>query len=78
MPTVLHKGPYRFFFYAGDRAEPPHIHTGRDDKECKFWLEPVALANNRGFSRKDLHTIARLIEWNHAILMEGWNEFFQE
>lgn len=32
MPTVLRVGPYRFFFYAGDRNEPQHIHVERDDK----------------------------------------------
>ena len=26
MPTVLRVGPYRFFFYASDRAEPMHVH----------------------------------------------------
>ena len=26
MPTVLRHGPYRFFFYSGDRDEPPHVH----------------------------------------------------
>jgi hypothetical protein len=37
MPTVLRVGPYRFFFYAGDRDEPPNIHVERDDEVCKFW-----------------------------------------
>ncbi len=31
MPTVLRTGPYRFFFYAGDRDEAPHVHVERDD-----------------------------------------------
>ena len=31
MPTILRIGPYRFFFYAGDRDEPLHIHVERDD-----------------------------------------------
>ena len=31
MPTVLRSGPYRFFFYSGDGAEPPHVHVQRDD-----------------------------------------------
>ncbi|MGH8747327.1 MAG: DUF4160 domain-containing protein, partial [Burkholderiales bacterium] len=31
MPTALRKGPYRFFFYAGDRNEPVHVHVERDD-----------------------------------------------
>lgn len=54
MPTVLRSGPYRFYFYAGDRAEPPHVHVERDDRECKFWLEPVGLARNHGLARKEL------------------------
>jgi len=78
MPTVLRSGPYRFFFYAGDRAEPAHVHVERDDRECKFWLEPITLERNPGFSRKAISTIRRLIEWNHALLMERWNEYFQE
>ena len=32
MPTVYKSGHYRFFFYAGDRNEPYHIHVERDDK----------------------------------------------
>ena len=30
MPTVLRSGPYRLFCYAGDGAEPPHVHIERD------------------------------------------------
>jgi hypothetical protein len=36
MPTVLRSGPYRFYFYAGDQDEPPHIHIERDECEAKF------------------------------------------
>ena len=50
MPTSLRIGPYRFFFYAGDRNELAHTHVQRDDAEAKFWLAPVRLAWNRGFS----------------------------
>ncbi|MEL7054407.1 MAG: DUF4160 domain-containing protein [Cyanobacteria bacterium J06588_5] len=34
-------GPYRFFCYAGDRDEPPHVHIERDSDEAKYWLTPV-------------------------------------
>jgi hypothetical protein len=43
VPTVLRAGPYRFYFYSGDRDEPPHVHVARDANEAKFWLEPVRL-----------------------------------
>jgi len=36
MPTVLRLGPYRFFFYAGDADEPPHVHVERDRNTAKF------------------------------------------
>jgi len=41
MPTVLRAGPYRFFFYSSDAAEPPHVHVERDENTAKFWLSPV-------------------------------------
>jgi len=37
MPTVLKVRSYRFFFYAGDRDEPEHVHVEHDDKIAKFW-----------------------------------------
>jgi hypothetical protein len=52
MPTVLRVGAYRFFFYAGDRDEPVHIHVERDNNIAKFWLNPVRLQNSGGFNRK--------------------------
>ena len=37
-PTALKIGPYRFFFYAGDRDEPKHIHVECNDKIESFGL----------------------------------------
>lgn len=53
MPTVLRAGPYRLFFYAGDRTGPVHVQVERDAHRAKFWLTPVRLAENDGFSAKD-------------------------
>jgi hypothetical protein len=76
MPTVLRVGPFRFFFYAGDGGEPPHVHVERDDCEAKFWLDPLRLERSRGFRRKDINRIRELIEEHREELLEGWNEFF--
>jgi len=54
MPTVLLSGPYRFFFYASDRDEPPHIHIERDDNVAKFWLDPIRLQSSGGFARGEI------------------------
>ena len=76
MPTVLRSGPYRFFFYVGDRDEPPHIHIERDDDKAKFWLEPVRLQNSGGFSRTEINRIQKLVEENRDDLLRSWNEYF--
>jgi hypothetical protein len=54
MPTVLRSGPYRAFYYAGDRHEPPHVHIERYRSKAKYWLDPVTLQSSSGFSRGDV------------------------
>jgi len=76
MPTVLRKGPYRFFFYAGDRDEPPHVHVERDDKIAKVWLDPIRLQSSGGFSRLEIDRLQKLLRANHAELLEAWNDYF--
>jgi hypothetical protein len=76
MPTVLRLGPYRFFFYAGDADEPPHVHVERDTDKAKFWLDPVRLQNSGGFGRTEINRIQRLVEVNREDLLRSWNEFF--
>ncbi len=78
MPTVLRVGPYRFFFYSGDRNEPAHVHVERVACEAKFWLEPVRLERSGGFSRKDLKQILDVVEQNRLLLLERWNEYFND
>jgi hypothetical protein len=76
MPTVLRSGPFRFFFYAGDRNEPPHIHVERDEGVAKFWLDPVRLERSHGIRGKDIKRIEELVEEHQRQLLEAWDEFF--
>jgi hypothetical protein len=76
MPTVLTIGPYRFFFYANDRDEPPHVHVERDENVAKFWLAPVRLSKSGGFRPAEIRRIEKLVVDNRETLMEKWNEFF--
>jgi uncharacterized protein DUF4160 len=76
MPTALKNGPYRLFFYAGDRDELPHVHIERDKNIAKFWLDPVRLQNSGGFSRTELNRIQRLADENREDLLRSWNEYF--
>jgi hypothetical protein len=76
MPTVLRNGPYRLFFYAGDRDEPPHIHVERDKNIAKFWLDPVRLQNSGGFRRTELNRIQKMVDENREDLLRSWNDYF--
>lgn len=67
-------GPYWFFFYSFDCAEPMHVHIRRERSECKFWLDPVVLAWNSGFAARELNEIRRIIIENEAAISEAWNE----
>ncbi len=78
MPTVLRLGPYRFFFYAGDYHEPPHIHVEREACTAKFWLDLVRLERSGGFARTEARKIARLVAENKARLPRSWNDFFND
>jgi len=75
MPTVLTVGPYRFVFFSSDRQEPVHIHVKRDRLVAKFWLDPIALATNRGFPNHELRDIERLAVENRDLLIEAWHEY---
>jgi len=75
MPTVLRIGPYRFHFYSDESNEPAHIHVRSPDGECKFWLDGVSLARNRGVRPHDLREIERLIFANQELLRQKYNEF---
>ena len=76
MPTVLRDGPYRFFFYAGDRDEPPHVHVERDRCTAKLWLDPVRLQQSRGFRDHEINRIQRLVAGHREALLRSWNEYF--
>ena len=75
-PTVLRSGPYRFFFYSDEGFEPPHVHVRRDDREAKFWLDPVALAANHGFATQELNRLEAIVVKNHEPLREAWIGYF--
>jgi len=77
MPTVHRAGPFRFFFYAGDGSEPPHVHVERDDCEAKFWLDPVRLERSRGFRRQEINRVRELVVEHREQLLESWNDFFR-
>ena len=75
MPTVLKIGAYRFHFYSDEGMEPPHIHIETPSGECKFWLQPIRLARNKGVSPGEIRNIEKLVFEYQDFLQEKYYEF---
>jgi len=78
LPTVFRSGPYRLFFFADDRHEPPHVHVERENKRAKFWLEPVRFHDGHGFRPVELRRIQVLVEQHAPQLRKAWDDFFTD
>lgn len=78
MPTVLREGGFRFFFYSGDRNEPSHVHVAYENRVAKVWLDPVSIHASGGLSRALIRRILRIIQENHILLVEAWDEYFND
>lgn len=78
MPTIRREGPFRFFFYMGDRGEPPHVHVQRENQIAKFWLDPVVLERSGGLRPSEIRRIERIIEENQSSFLREWDVRFND
>ncbi len=76
MPEVYRFRGYRFFFFSREGNEPRHIHVRQGDNYAKYWLEPVALAESRGFRSAELRLLHKLIEEHRTSFIVHWDEHF--
>lgn len=75
MPTIRGvPGTYRLFFFSFDCNEPKHVHVQRERWVCKYWMEPVVLAGNHGFSPVELNVVRRMLKENQTRILEAWHE----
>ncbi|WP_414676445.1 DUF4160 domain-containing protein [Longimicrobium sp.] len=79
MPTIRGvSGPYRLYFYSFDCNEPMHIHAERDRMKCKFWMGPIMLASNDGFSPRELNRVRGVIQAYTDSIRRAWDEHCPE
>ena len=78
MPEVLRVRGYRFFFFSREGMEPRHIHVQQAERYAKFWLEPIELAESRGFRSSELRELHNLIEEHRQTFIVTWDEHFNQ
>lgn len=76
MPTVLFIHGWRFFFYANERNEPPHIHARKGDADCKYWLNidsyEIVEDHAYGMSPAERRAIRKIIYENLEYLVSEY------
>jgi hypothetical protein len=73
MPEVWRERGFRFFFFSREGREPRHVHVEHAEKYAKFWLEPIELAESRGFRSHELTIVRRMIEEHLEELIDAWD-----
>ena len=76
MPTILRWRGYRFYFFSNEGSEPPHIHVDKGGNTVKFWLEPVSVARNIGFAKREQQLIAGKVASERDAFLKAWHEYF--
>ncbi len=78
MPVVFRWKGCKFFFFSneGDPREPLHIHVRGNGARAKFWIKPVALAENIGFPTHELRSLIEVINENQDLIERVWHEYF--
>ena len=74
MPVILRIRCYRFWFYQADLNEPPHVHVGKQGKEAKYWVDPIALARAGRFRPHELNEIERILMAYRENIMDAWQK----
>ena len=73
MPEVWRERGFRFFFFSREGHEPRHVHVERAEKYAKFWLEPIELAESRGFRSPERGMLRRMIEQHREEFINAWD-----
>lgn len=59
-PKFKEENGFVFKIYSNEE-ERKHVHVIKAENEAKFWLEPnITLANNYGFSDKEIKNITKI------------------
>jgi len=76
MPTVLEVDGFRFYFYANEGNEPPHVHVDKGGATAKVWLATGEWAHSHAYTAAQQRAVRKIVAEHQTELMERWNEFF--
>ena len=75
MLTILRVCGYRFYFFAEEGNEPPHVHVDKGLGTLKLWLSALSIAYQEGLKPAEIRAILEIARENHQLLLDTWLEF---
>jgi hypothetical protein len=75
MPTVLRLNGYRFYFFASEGSEPPHVHVDKGAGTLKLWIEELNIAYVEDLKPSEIREILIIARSHRQHLLDAWNEF---
>jgi len=77
MPELFRFFGIRFFFFSNDHL-PIHVHVKNADGSARFEVNPLKLIENKGMKNKDIYLAESIIEENTDLIVQKWNDYFNE
>jgi hypothetical protein len=74
MPVILRIRGYRFWFYAADLDEPPHVHVAKESIQAKYWVNPVRVARPGRFRAHELREIESILVEYRVFILDVWQQ----
>jgi hypothetical protein len=75
MPTVLRQRGYRFYFFALEGNEPPHVHVDKGSGTAKLWLRTLAVASAENLKPSEVREALSIARNHHSLLLHAWHAF---
>jgi hypothetical protein len=77
MPTFLRIRGFRFYVYAQEGSEPPHVHIDHGSGTMKVWLDDLSVAWTRELKPTEIRAALRLTRAHRAFLLKAWHDWNQ-
>jgi hypothetical protein len=75
VPTVLRERGFRFYFYALEGNEPPHVHVDRGSGTLKLWLHDLSIESVESLKAAEVSEALKIARTYHRLLLNSWYEF---
>ena len=53
------------------------LHVARGKGVAEFWLDPVRIQRSNRLRRPEILRVQHMIEANHKLLVEAWNDYLE-